>query len=50
MKVSLNWAQDHSNVDIKAAGTDEIVRRIGAQLGAVEEVIDFGSRYEESLL
>lgn len=47
MKVSLNWAQHYSNVDIKSAGVDEIVRRIGAQLGAVEEVIDFGSRYRD---
>lgn len=47
MKVSLQWAQQYSNVDLLALSTDEILRHIGSQLGAVEEVIDVGSRYDK---
>ncbi len=47
MKVSLNWAQYYSNVDLMPKdGIDELVRKIGAQLGAVEEVIDLGKKYQ----
>jgi phenylalanyl-tRNA synthetase beta chain len=46
MKVSLNLAQYYSNVDLKQLPHDEILRRIGAQLGAVEEVTDWGARYD----
>lgn len=46
MNVSLNWAQYYSNVDLKSIGPDALVRKIGAQLGAVEEVVEWGSRYE----
>ncbi len=45
MKVSLNWAQAQSNVPLSDGGVDVLVEKIGAQLGAVEEVIDYGSRY-----
>lgn len=46
MKVSINWAQHYSNVDLKAIGTDEILRKIGAQLGAVEDIEYWGDRFE----
>ncbi|MCA9348411.1 phenylalanine--tRNA ligase subunit beta, partial [Candidatus Saccharibacteria bacterium] len=46
MKISLNWIQDESNVDIKGLGIDEILRRIGSQLGAVEDVEDISVRYQ----
>ncbi len=46
MKVSLNWAQYHSNVDINSVGTDEILKLIGAQLGEVEEVEYWGKKYD----
>lgn len=45
MKVSLRFAQWHSNVELMPAGIDELVTKIGAQLGAVDEVTDFGARY-----
>ncbi len=45
MKVSLNLAQEYSNVDLHSIGTDTILHKIGSQLGAVEEVIDWGSRF-----
>lgn len=46
MKVSLNWIQEESNVDIKGVGVEEILRRIGSQLGAVEDVIYLGDKYK----
>ncbi|MDQ5886658.1 MAG: phenylalanyl-tRNA synthetase beta chain, partial [Patescibacteria group bacterium] len=46
MKVSLNLAQEYSNVDLLSIGTETILHKIGSQLGAVEEVIDWGSRYK----
>lgn len=45
MKISLNWAQQYSNVDLKKAGIDELVRKIGAQLGEVEDVTLWGPRF-----
>ncbi len=51
MKVSLNLIK-HINehykcgVDPYSYGADEIVARIGAQLGAVEDVLRFGSRFD----
>ncbi len=51
MKISLSATKYlnehyHSAGDPAPDGTDELVRRIGAQLGAVEEVIPFGKRFE----
>ncbi|MFO0920189.1 MAG: phenylalanine--tRNA ligase beta subunit-related protein, partial [Candidatus Saccharimonadales bacterium] len=46
MKLSLNMAQYYSNVDLKSVGITEIVRGIGFQLGAIEEVIEYGKIYD----
>jgi phenylalanyl-tRNA synthetase beta chain len=51
MKLSINWirsiiASDKSSADIMPKGIDDLVEKIGAQLGAVEEVIDFGKKYQ----
>ncbi|MBA2279295.1 phenylalanine--tRNA ligase subunit beta [Candidatus Saccharibacteria bacterium] len=46
MKVSINLAQEFSNVDLKSIPRDELLQRVGAQLGAVEEVIDWAPKYE----
>lgn len=51
MKISLNtlrFLNKHyqTAADPAPNGTDELVEKIGAQLGAVEEVIDFGGRFE----
>ncbi|CAN5641834.1 phenylalanine--tRNA ligase subunit beta [soil metagenome] len=43
MKVSLNWVRQFTNIDMPV---DELVAKIGEQLGAVEEVIDIGKKYE----
>lgn len=50
MKVSLNLAQEYSNVDLLSIGTETILHKIGSQLGAVEEVIDWGSRYKDIVI
>ncbi len=51
MKVSLNWIksiteQYHSSANLVPEGIDALVEKIGAQLGAVEEVIDIAKKYE----
>ena len=43
MKVSLNWLRQFTDIDISV---DELVEKIGTQLGAVEEVIDLGKKYQ----
>ena len=43
MKVSLNWIKEFTPVDLSI---DELVEKIGSQLGAVEEVIDLGKKYQ----
>jgi phenylalanyl-tRNA synthetase beta chain len=44
MKVSVNWIKWYT--DIELPPIDELVTKIGAQLGAVEEVIDVGAKYK----
>lgn len=39
MKVSLNWVKKFTNVNLSI---EELVQKIGSQLGAIEEVIDLG--------
>lgn len=47
MKISLNWVREFTNVNPPAGGQiDELVKKIGAQLGEVEEVINLGERYQ----
>ena len=50
MKVSVNWLksiaeQYQSSANPMPKGIDDLVEKIGAQLGAVEEVIDVGKKY-----
>ena len=45
MKVSLEWMHYYSSVKLMPDGIDKLVDKIGAQLGAVEEVLDLGKRY-----
>ena len=47
MKISLNWVREFT--DIKCS-TEELVAKIGAQLGEVEEVVNLGERYENILI
>ncbi len=50
MKVSLNLAQEFSNVDLKSIPRDELLKRVGAQLGAVEDVIDWAPKFEGAVI
>ncbi len=43
MKVSLNWVKEFTPVELPV---NQLVEKIGAQLGAVEEVIDLGKKYQ----
>lgn len=43
MKVSVNWLREYTGIDLSV---EELVAKIGAQLGAVEEVIDLGKKYQ----
>lgn len=47
MKVSLNWVKQFTDIDVSV---DELVEKIGTQLGAVEEVIDLGKKYQGILV
>lgn len=42
MKVSVNWVKQFTDIDLPL---DRLVEKIGAQLGAVEEVVELGKRY-----
>jgi phenylalanyl-tRNA synthetase beta chain len=51
MKVSVNWIRNlnslyKTSADPMPFGIDDLVNKIGAQLGAVDEVIDLGKKYE----
>src|SRR5690606_12356020 len=43
MKISVNWLKQFTDIELSV---DELVKKIGAQLGAVEEVIDLGQKYQ----
>ena len=44
MKVSRNWLQEY--LDFELPPIDELVQKIGSQLGAVEEVTDLSKQYQ----
>jgi len=46
MKFSLNLGQFYSNVDLKSITHGDIVARLGAQLGSIEEVTDWKPKYQ----
>lgn len=48
MKVSLNTVKQYINFDLP--DTPELVARINAQLGGVEEVIELGQKYADALI
>ena len=47
MKVSLNWVKQFTSVDLSV---DELVEKIGGQLGAVEAVEETGKKYKGILV
>ena len=51
MKVSLNWIRFlnekyHCGAEPASKGIDDLVEKIGLQLGAVEEVVNLGKKYQ----
>jgi phenylalanyl-tRNA synthetase beta chain len=46
MKISLNMIKWQGYNDLFDLSVDELVEKIGAQLGAVDEVIDLGKKYD----
>lgn len=47
MKISVNWMQQYaSDADLMPNGIDYLTAKIGAQLGAIEEVMDLGQKYK----
>jgi phenylalanyl-tRNA synthetase beta chain len=46
MKISLNLAQQYSNVDLLKIGKKKLIEKIGAQLGEIDEVYEWGPRYK----
>jgi len=44
MKISVNWLREYTSVKLSI---DELVAKIGAQLGEVEEVVDYGKPYQD---
>lgn len=50
MKVSVNLAQYYSNVDLRSIPRDELLQRIGAQLGAVEQVTDWAAQFDGAII
>src|SRR5665213_2575194 len=47
MKVSLNWIKEFTDVTLPV---DKLVELIGAQLGAVDQVINLEERYKDALI
>lgn len=50
MRVALSLSKFYTNDDFTKKPINELVDRIGSQLGAVEEVIDLGSQYQGVLI
>lgn len=50
MRVALSLSRFYSNIDFTKKPLDELVRRIGSQLGAVEEVISLQEQYAGVLI
>lgn len=50
MKVSLKLAQFYSNVDLKSIPKDTLIQKAGAQIGGIEEVIDWSAKYDGVLI
>lgn len=46
MKVSLQSVKEFSSFDPASAGVDDLVRKVGAQLGEVDDVVDYRGRYD----
>lgn len=50
MKISLNIAQNYSNVDLAPTGAENLIQKISSQLGEIESTQTFGPRYDGVLV
>ena len=50
MKVPLIFANSISNVDILKNGIDEVINKVGAQLGAIEDVEYWNKKYDKAVV
>jgi phenylalanyl-tRNA synthetase beta chain len=50
MKFSLDMANKFSDLDLKSLPHDEVLFRMGSQLGAIEDTTDFKSRYKDIVI
>lgn len=48
MKVSVNWVKEYLQFDLPSV--DELVKRVGSQLGEVEGVTNVGAKYQGALV
>lgn len=47
MKISLNWIKEYTQID---QSTQDLVQKIGKQLGAVEEITDIEAKYKGAVI
>ena len=47
MKISVNWLKEYTKVDLPI---EQLVEKIGAQLGEVESVANLGEKYKGALV
>jgi phenylalanyl-tRNA synthetase beta chain len=50
MKFSVNIAQYYSDIDFKSIPKDELVTRMGLQLGAIESFTDYAPKYKDIIV
>ena len=50
MKFSLSLAQHYTDVDFSTIPRDELVSRMGLQLGAIEDVVDYAPKYKDVIV
>lgn len=50
MNVSLNYITDNLGFDAYSIGVDELVKRIGSQLGAIEDVIKVAPKWQSAVV
>lgn len=47
MKISLDWIKEYTNINVPI---EQLIEKIGSQLGAVEEVQNYGDKYKNALI
>lgn len=47
MKISLNWIKEYTEIKVT---NEQLIEKIGSQIGAVESVEDYGDKYKSALI